>query len=36
MDTDDSGSATDNLYSDKFICLFAFRLIYLFLRKIKS
>lgn len=36
MDTDDSGSATDNLYSDKAICLFDFRLIYLFLKKIKS
>ena len=36
MDTDDSGSTTDNLYCDKAICLFNLRLIYLFLKKIKS
>lgn len=36
MDTDDSGNLDNNLYVDKFVYLFDFRLIYLFLKKIMS
>ncbi len=36
MDTDDSDSVADSLYSRNTIYLFDFRMIYLFLKKIMS